>query len=292
MTTVLIHGGATGSRVRPKREDATRAALRKAAEAGRDALAAGASAVEAAVAAVAVLEDSDHFNAGYGAALNEDGAVELDAAVMDGTTRRAGAVAALSGYVNPASIARAVLADGRHVLLTGDGAARFADGAGFSRTPQLALVTRRRFRQWRRRQLVAQDTVGAVVCDQGGRLGAATSTGGLGLKAAGRVGDSALPGAGVYADDRTCAVSASGTGERLLEAAAAHDVAARVRYLGLSIDEAVEAAVTEVDGDAGLIAVDSGGNVGVGANTPLFLRALAAGDEPVRVALRTDEATR
>jgi L-asparaginase / beta-aspartyl-peptidase len=292
VTTVLVHGGASQGSVRPKREAAIRVGLEEAAEEGRAALATGASAVEAAVAAVAVLENSDHFNAGYGAALNEDGAVELDAAVMDGTARRAGAVGALSGYPNPASVARAVLLDGRHVLLVSEGAARFADRAGFARAPQLALVTRRRFRQWRRKQLVAHDTVGAVVRDSCGRLGAATSTGGLGLKAPGRVGDSALPGAGVYAADQSCAVAASGNGERLLEAVVAHDVAARLRYLGLSVGEAVGAAVAEVDGDAGLIAVDAIGEVAAAANTPLFLRALAVGDEPVRVALHADEEMR
>lgn len=289
MTTVLVHGGASGGRVGPKREMRVREALQEAAECGRTALTAGASSLEAAVAAVQVLEDSEHFNAGYGAALNEDGAVELDAAIMNGTTRRAGAVAALSGYANPLRVARAVLEDGNHVLLVAEGARRFAERKGFERTPELALVTRRRLKQWRRKQAVAHDTVGAVVCDSRGRLGAATSTGGLGLKANGRVGDSALPGAGVFADDRSCTVSASGVGERLTEAVAAYDVAARVRYLGMPIGAAVEATVGEVRGNAGLIAVDPHGNVGVASNTALFLRALAVGDEPVRIALAADE---
>jgi beta-aspartyl-peptidase (threonine type) len=292
MTTVLVHGGASGGRVSPKREMPVREALQQAAERGRAALAAGANSAEAAVAAVRVLENSEHFNAGYGAALNEEGAVELDAAVMDGTTRRAGGVAALSGYANPLTVAQAVLEEGNHVLLVGEGARRFAERKGFERTPELALVTRRRLRQWKRKRTVALDTVGAVVCDSRGRLGAATSTGGLGLKATGRVGDSALPGAGVFADDRSCAVSASGMGERLTEAVAAYDVAARVRYLGMPIGAAVEATVAEVGAAAGLIAVDREGNVGVASNTALFLRALAARGEPVRIALRGDEEMR
>ena len=293
MTTVLVHGGAHAGRIRPEREEPIRAALREAAESGRAALAAGAGPVEAAAAAVVVLEDSEFFNAGYGAALNEDGEVELDAAVMDGATRRAGGVAVLTGYANPVEVARSVLADGRSVLLAGDGAARFAESAGFSRTRHLALVTRRRFRRWHRDQRAAShDTVGAVVCDAHGRLAAATSTGGPSLKAAGRVGDSPVPGAGVFADDRSCAVSASGAGERLLEAVAAHDVAARVSYLGVSVSEAVDAALAEVRGNAGLIAVDPEGKVGLAANTPLFRRALAVGNDPVRVALLADDELR
>jgi L-asparaginase / beta-aspartyl-peptidase len=290
---VLVHGGAHSGRIGPGREAPIRAGLREAAEAGRAALVAGAGPVEAAVAAVSVLEDSEHFNAGYGAALTADGEVELDAAVMDGSARRAGAVAVLSGYANPVRVAQAVLADGRHVLLAGAGAARFAEHGGFERTPHLALVTRRRFRRWHRvREPVGHDTVGAVVCDAHGRLAAATSTGGMSLKAPGRVGDSPVPGGGVFADDRRCAVSASGDGERLLEAVAAHDVAARVSYLGLPIDEAVQAMLAGIRGKAGLIAVDPDGNVGIAANTPLFRRALVRGDGPVRTALRTDEELR
>jgi L-asparaginase / beta-aspartyl-peptidase len=289
---VLVHGGAHSGRIRPEREAPIRAGLRDAAEAGRTALRAGAGPVEAAVAAVAVLEDCEHFNAGYGAALNDDGEVELDAAVMNGATRRAGGVAVLSGYANPVRIAQALLAEGRHVLLAGEGAARFAERGGFERTPHLGLVTRRRFRRWHREQPAGHDTVGAVVCDAHGRVGAATSTGGPSLKAAGRVGDSPVPGGGIFADDRSCAVSASGSGERLLEAVAAHDVAARLSYLGLRVDEAVGAVLARVEGNAGLIAVDPDGNVGIAANTLLFRRALATGDEPVRIALLADEELR
>jgi isoaspartyl peptidase/L-asparaginase-like protein (Ntn-hydrolase superfamily) len=299
---VVVHGGAGGGVIRPEAAAALTAGLVRAVEAGRAALRAGGSAVDAVVEATVVLEDDERFNAGRGAVLTVDGDIEHDAGVMDGRRRRAGAIAALRNYSNPVRVARALLEEGRHGMLAGEGAMRFAERAGFPAVGLDELLT-----DHRRSQLAAQqageepepafgdpqpgvwtieaDTVGAVVRDAEGHLAAATSTGGIAGKAQGRVGDSPLVGSGLYAHDRVCAVSATGTGERIMEAVAAHEVAAQMRLAGLPIQRAVEEVCALVQGDIGLIAVDAGGRVGIACNTPVFQRALAVGDGPVRAGL-------
>jgi beta-aspartyl-peptidase (threonine type) len=218
-SVVVVHGGA-GAWERTEWPAAT-AGVAAAARAARAAIAAGGSALDAAVAAVVLLEDDPRFNAGTGGVPSEDGCLEHDAAIMDGASGRAGAVAAVRGVRNPVRLARAVLDDGRHVLLAGPGAAPFADAVGIERAESRASGGAAP------RHSPAHDTGGAVVC-LCGRLAAAMSTGGVRGQREGRVGDVAVIGAGTWADVR-CAISATGTGERLFEAAAAHEVTARVR---------------------------------------------------------------
>jgi isoaspartyl peptidase/L-asparaginase-like protein (Ntn-hydrolase superfamily) len=306
---VIVHGGAGGGVIRPQAAADLRAGLARAVEAGRAALRAGGTAVDAVVEATVVLEDDERFNAGRGAVLTADGDIEHDAGVMDGRRRRAGAVAAIRGQPNPVRVARALLEEGRHGMLAGDGAMRFAEQAGFPAVGLDALLTDHRRRQLAARQAgeepepafgdpqpgvwtLEADTVGAVVRDVEGHLAAATSTGGIAGKAQGRVGDSPLVGGGLYANDRTCAVSATGTGERIMEAVAAHEVAARMRLAGLPIQRAVEEVCALVQGDIGLIAVGARGRVGIACNTPIFQRALAIGDGPVRTGLAGTDSLR
>jgi L-asparaginase / beta-aspartyl-peptidase len=306
---IVVHGGAGGGVIRPEAAANLKAGLARAVEAGRAALCAGGSAVDAVVEATVVLEDDERFNAGRGAVLTADGDIEHDAGVMDGRRRRAGAVAALRGQPNPVRVARALLDEGRHGMLAGEGAMRFAERAGFPAVDLDALLTDHRRRQLAARQAgeepapafgdpqpgvwtVEADTVGAVVRDADGHLAAATSTGGIAGKSQGRVGDSPLVGGGLYANDRVCAVSATGTGERIMEAVAAHEVAAGMRLGGLSVQRAVEEACALVHGDIGLIAVGAAGRVGIACNTAIFQRALAVGDGPVRTALAGGDSLR
>ena len=258
---------------------------------GFRALARGASALTVVELVVRGLEDEPVFNAGTGSHLNRDGRLELDASIMEGTRLRAGAIAAVSGLKHPVSVARRVLEDSPHVLLVAEGAKRFARAHGeeIVRTPSL-LVGREleRFRRIRagRRDLVTKEfsprarphgTVGAVACDRRGRVAAATSTGGTQDKAAGRVGDTPIIGAGTYADDRLGASSCTGWGEAILRvvlAKAAVDALAG----GGPPDRAARAAVlrlTRVHGFGGLLLVDARGRLGIAFNTPRMARGFA-----------------
>jgi L-asparaginase / beta-aspartyl-peptidase len=273
--SIIVHGGA--GLVAAERYDRLRAGVRAAAEAGSAVLDADGSALDAVIAAVRVLEDDPEFNAGTGAALTRDGAVETDAAVMCGDTRRVGAVAAVPDLGNPVLLARAVLDAGEHVLLAGPSAWQFAAEVGFTRSAPGALVTERA-RQRLQAALAGNrevggvgggsvaagvreregGTVGAVARDRHGRLAAATSTGGVVRKRSGRIGDSPIPGAGTWAD-REIAVSATGDGEAILRVALARTIAAYTAS-GLSVREAASAALAELrritGGTAGVIAVD------------------------------------
>ena len=264
MTAILVHGGA--GRVTADRHDRLRAGVRAAAAAGDAILAAGGSAVDAVVAAVRVLEDDPEFNAGTGSVLTRDGTVETDACVMDGATRRAGAVAAVPDLGCAIALARAVLDDGEHVLLAGPAVWRFATERGFAPAPPGSLVTERRLAQLRdelarRTGDRSGGTVGAVARDRDGNLAAATSTGGIVAKRSGRVGDTPVPGAGTWAD-RVAAVSATGDGEAILRVALARYVASDIAS-GRSVDDAAVAGLRELAsvtaGSAGLIAVSATG---------------------------------
>ena len=306
---VVVHGGAGRGVVRRDLAPDLKRGLARAVEDGRAALRDGGTAVDAVVEATAALEDDELFNAGRGAVLTEAGDIEHDAAVMDGRRRRCGAVAAVRGQPNPVRVARALLEQGRHGMLAGDGATRFAAEAGFPPVELDELLTDQRRRQLAARRAgeepepqfgdpqpgvwtIEADTVGAVVLDADGHLAAATSTGGIAGKAPGRVGDSPVVGGGLYANDRVCAVSATGTGERIMEAVVAHEVAARIRLAGLPIQRAVEEACAMVQGDIGLIAVDGRGHVGIACNTPIFQRAVAIGDGPVSTGLAGTDGVR
>jgi beta-aspartyl-peptidase (threonine type) len=275
---IAVHGGA-GS-IQPGSHSAEdeaemRADIARALDAGYAVLEAGGSALDAVTAAVVILEDSPHFNAGRGAVFNAEGGHELDASIMDGARRDAGAVAGVTRIRNPILAARAVMERSPHVMLAGAGAESFADGLG------LILVDPSWFHTERRRQQLEQararevadpprGTVGAVALDRGGRLAAATSTGGMTNKRWGRIGDAPIIGAGTWADDR-CAVSATGWGEFYIRTAAAHEICARLRYLDEDI--AVAAAdvvlrqVPALGGDGGVVAIDAAGRVAAPFNT-------------------------
>ena len=262
-----MHGGA--GLVTVDRFDRLRAGVRAAADAGNAVLAAGGSALDAVVAAVRVLEDDPEFNAGTGAALTRDGAVETDASVMDGDTRRIGAVAAVPDLGNAVALARAVLEAGEHVLLAGPAAWQFAAEVGIAPAAPGSLVTeraRRRLEEAAAPREREGGTVGAVARDHRGHLAAATSTGGVVRKRSGRVGDSPIPGAGTWAD-REIAVSATGDGEAILRMALARTIAAYAAS-GMTVREASIAALTELrrltGGSAGVIAI--------GHDEPVFVQ--------------------
>ena len=293
---IVVHGGAGPSIDDPERADRCRAGAAAAVAAGHAVLAEGGLALDAVEAAVVVLEDDPEFNAGRGAALTEYGRVELDASIMDGATRGAGAVAAVRGVRNPIRAARAVLAEGRHVLLVGPPAIEFAATAGLEFESEVWFVTERERTALARLTeddaAGAQGTVGAVARDAQGRLAAATSTGGVAGQRLGRVGDSPLIGAGTWADDATVAVSCTGHGESIIRSALAHEVDALLRYRGCGLPEACALAIEELGrwgGDGGLIAVSAHGEVAATFNSGAMTRAWRVGDAPVVTAIGPDE---
>ena len=257
----------------------------------------GSDAVTVAEQAVCLLEDCVLFNAGHGAVLNRDGVVEMDAAIMDGRDRRCGAVAAVDASRNPIRLARAVMEQGDHVLLVGPAAERFARDCGLPQeSPEYFITTDRRL------QLKAAaaegrisldhdqkiGTVGAVVRDQQGNLAAATSTGGMTNKLPGRVGDSAIIGAGTWADNHSCAVSATGHGEFFIRGVLSYDIHGRMTYAGSDLVASAAAAlrvIAEMGGSGGLIAVDRLGAVCLPFNTPGMYRAWVGSDLVQRIAI-------
>ncbi|VVD95761.1 beta-aspartyl-peptidase [Pandoraea iniqua] len=313
---IAIHGGAgTISRdTSPEELKAYHEALADVLRAGQAVLAAGGSALDAVTEAVRRLEDCPRFNAGRGAVFTHEGTHELDAAIMDGTTLDAGAIACVHRVRNPILAARSVLEHSPHVLLVGEGAEAFVEAHGAEMVGPEYFHTDARYAQWQRAladAAVALDhdmplkrdgasgepiepidpdtkfgTVGAVACDIHGHVAAATSTGGMTNKAVGRVGDSPLIGAGCYANDATAAVSATGTGEAFIRAVACYEVGALMAYAGLSLADAADRVVNErlprVQGRGGLIAVDAQGNVALPFNTEGMYRGVArVGETPV-----------
>jgi beta-aspartyl-peptidase (threonine type) len=261
--SIIVHGGAG-----PIKDDSLPARLegcRAASLAGWEMLRAGGDALAAAEAAVIVLEDNALFNAGTGSTLNSLGEVEMDAAIMAGNGLRAGAVAAVKGIKNPVMLARRVLEDGRHVLIAGDGAARFARAIGFPECATASLIVESEKQRWDSKH----GTVGCVACDRHGNLAAATSTGGVFNKLPGRVGDSPLIGAGTYAN-KFGAVSCTGYGEAIIRIVMARDAVQLLRD-GIEPSEAAGLALAnlaELTGSsAGLILIDSRGRVGYARNT-------------------------
>lgn len=271
---LAVHGGAgtiSTAHMTAAREARYRKALSAALRAGYTVLESGGTSMDAVVAAVVFLEDTPLFNAGRGAVFNADGRHELDAAVMHGASHEAGAVAAVRRIRNPVLAARAVMQSTPHVLLAGAGAERFARDFGlpmvapeyFSTAARARSLARIRARN-RASAADRHGTVGAVARDADGNLAAATSTGGYTNKMAGRIGDSPLVGAGIYADNAVCAVSATGHGESFIRAVLAYDVAARMQYLRESLAVASRRALDRVaalGGDGGLIAIDRAGNI-------------------------------
>ena len=269
---LVIHGGAGARRSADYSEQKQH--LAEVVEAGRDMLATGGSALDTVTEMVARLEASGHYVAGKGSAPNSDGIIQLDASIMDGRSRAAGAVAALSNFVHPIKAARAVMENSSHVMFAGAGANAFALANGLEAVPDSTAYYNRHIEHGSAEK-VSHGTVGAVALDLAGNLAAATSTGGTFNKRPGRVGDTPLIGAGTWADD-TVAVSCTGIGEAFIRAGAAHDVSARVRYGGATLDVAAAAVLDEVkqcDGDGGLISVDRSGNISMPFNSNGMKRA-------------------
>lgn len=270
---IAIHGGAgEAPRAAAGDERAYRAGLAAALDAGYAVLAHGGGSLDAVATAVRTLEDDPLFNAGRGAVLAADGSVALDASIMDGSDLRAGAVSGLRRIKNPIELARRVMDQSPYVLLSGVGAEEFALTQGFEWVPNEYFVTPVR-QQELAAALRATDspppgrpgTVGAVALDRAGNLAAATSTGGMTAKRWGRIGDSPIIGAGTYADNSCCAVSATGHGEFFIRAVVAHDICCRVRYLHApladAVDEVLNGKVLSLGGSGGVIALDRQGNV-------------------------------
>lgn len=266
---------------------AARADLAASLRAGWAILAAGGRALDAVQAAVEVMEDSPHFNAGHGAALNINGLHELDAAIMDGETLAAGAISAAQGVRNPVKAARALLEKGDALMLTGPAADRFAASVGLPVEPQSYFTTPRRLENLETMKAHARagtdatenekhGTVGAVALDAAGHLAAATSTGGYTMKPDGRVGDSPIIGAGTYARDGACAVSGTGKGEFFIRHAVGHEIASRVAYLGESVTAAAEKVIHKdlapYSIGAGLVAVGADGSIAAPYNTDGMFR--------------------
>ena len=277
MFAIAIHGGAgTLSRadMSADQEAGYRAGLEAALDAGYTQLARGAASLDAVTAAVRVLEDNPLFNAGRGAVLNRDGVAELDASLMDGRTLAAGAVTGLQHVKNPIDLARLVMDKSPHVMLVGAGAEEFAKSQGVQMIPNEYFRTPTRQQQLERslrgavsreNELGAFGTVGAVALDLAGNLAAATSTGGMTGKRWGRVGDSPIIGAGTYANNASCAVSATGHGEYFIRTVVAHDICAQVEYLKIPLSKAVDNVLNgrmkQLGGNGGVIAIDTAGEV-------------------------------
>jgi L-asparaginase / beta-aspartyl-peptidase len=262
-------------------------------------LKAGGTALEAVEAAVVVMEDSPHFNAGHGAALNENGIHELDASIMDGKTLAAGAISTSRAIRNPVKAARALMADERAVYLTGEAADRFAKEKGLATEPQSYFTTQKRLEAlaaMKRHAATGTEatenekhgTVGAVALDASGHLAAATSTGGYTNKPDGRVGDSPVIGAGTYARDGVCAVSGTGKGEFFIRYVVGHEIASRVAYLGQDLETAagnlVHKDLALYDIGAGLVAIDAEGDISAPYNTSGMFRGWVTPSGEARVA--------
>ncbi len=298
MFALAIHGGA-GTLPRAEMsgdmERLYRAGLGEALKAGYSVLESGGTALDAVTDAVVMLEDDALFNAGHGAVFTLDGQIELDASIMDGATLKAGAVCGVTHIKNPVELARAVMEHSDYVMLSGGGAEEFALTRGFQFVPRSYFYTAARWRQLERIRggdahlspltISHVGTVGAVALDRRGRLAAATSTGGMTGKRFQRIGDSPIIGAGTYADDRACAVSATGHGEVFIRAAVAHDICARLRFGGRSLAEAVREVVLEelpaLGGEGGVIAIDGQGRIAMEFNSEgMFRASRRAGEEP------------
>jgi beta-aspartyl-peptidase (threonine type) len=287
-------------RLPAEQEKCARAGLERALADGSAILDKGERALDAVEAAVRALEEDPCFNAGRGSVFTASGCIELDAAIMDGRTRAAGAVAGLRTTRAPISLARRLLDEGPHVFLSGRGADEFARQAGLEQVANSWFESPER-----RRQLhellgeggfddeVKYGTVGAVAVDVDGHVAVATSTGGLTAKRWGRVGDSPLIGAGTYADDRSAAVSATGSGEYFIRAVAAHQLAERVRLGGQSLQDALDAVLADIGslgGKGGMIAVAPDGNAAWGFTTPAMYRGMAdATGRTVKIYSEDDE---
>jgi beta-aspartyl-peptidase (threonine type) len=265
---LLIHGGTITETLPPDEEKGIRDGLTEALLAGKKVLASGGKSLDAVEAVVRILEDSPYFNAGRGAVFTAAGTNELDASIMDGSNLKAGSIAGVTHIKNPISLARLVMEKTNHVMLARDGAEAFAKEQGIELVDPKYFFTQRRWDALQKEKqkqgtVKPHGTVGAVALDLAGNLAAATSTGGTTNKKFGRIGDSPIIGAGTYANNKTCAVSATGTGEYFIRTVAAHEISKQVEE-EKTVDQAAEALVKEIEqlgGDGGVIALDSKGNM-------------------------------
>lgn len=308
---LVVHGGAgtiSRDKMTPEREKAYRASLSEALEAGYKILHNGGTSLDAVEAAVRVMEDSPLFNAGRGSVYNADGRIEMDASIMEGSSLKAGAVASVSGIKNPIVAARRVMEKTRHVLLVGAGAMQFAREQGLEFADSAYFATPQRWEELQRAKekekndqgsLASPDvyygTAAALAIDRSGNLAAGTSTGGLTNKRWGRVGDSPIIGAGTYADNATCAVSCTGTGEFFIRGAYAHEVSVLMKYRGMSVEDAAKHVIhdelVKLGGKdtGGLIALDRNGNFAMECNTPGMYRGFIGEDGVPHTFLYRDE---
>jgi len=303
--SIAIHGGA-GTLVKgmmtPELEAQYKAALQSALNRGYAILEKGGSAIEAVEKAVVILEDSPLFNAGKGSVFTATESHEMDASIMDGKTLNAGAVSLIIGIKNPVSLARDVMEKSEHVFLAGEGAMQFAKELDYSIEKPSYFYDEFRHNQWleikdtdsfqldhAKKKDSKFGTVGAVACDKAGNIAAATSTGGMTNKKWGRVGDSPMIGAGNYANNKTCAISCTGSGEFFIRGVVAYDVACLIEHKGMSLEaaanEVINKRILEIKGDGGLIAVDTKGNIAMPFNTEGMYRASKSsnGNEAVSI---------
>lgn len=293
---IVIHGGAgniSPQFISPERAEALSAKLNEVLEKGISILENGGTSLDAVEAVIRIMEDSPLFNAGKGAVFTHEGKNEMDASIMEGQTLNTGAVAGIGDIKNPITAARIVMEKSPHVLLSGKGASSFVASQGGEVVDSNYFYTERRWKQLQQQLNKAQvekyGTVGCVALDRNGNLAAGTSTGGMTNKRYGRIGDSPIIGAGNYANNNSCAVSATGHGEYFIRYTVAHDISAMMQYGGLSIQEAASSVIQEklkeAGGKGGVICVDKQGNIAMEFNTSGMLRAYATanGERVVKV---------
>ena len=303
--SIAIHGGA-GTLVKglmtPELETRYKTALKVALDLGYAILEQGGTALDAVEASVKSLEDTPLFNAGKGSVFTAEGTHEMDASIMDGKTLNAGAVSLVTGIKNPVQLARDVMDKSYHVFLAGEGAMQFAKRSGYTIENEDYFYDEVRYQQWQGIKdsedfqldhSVKKDgkfgTVGAVACDQEGNIAAATSTGGMTNKKWGRVGDSPMIGAGNYANNKTCAVSCTGSGEYFIRGVVAYDVSCLMEHKGLSLEaatnEVIHKRILELKGDGGLIAVDTYGHIAMPFNTEGMYRACKSSNGEAEISI-------
>ena len=271
--SIAIHGGAgtiTRKNMTPGKENAYRSKLKETLNVGYSILNKGGTSLDAVEATIRIMENSELFNAGKGAVFTNAGTNELDASIMDGRNLKAGAVARVKTVKNPISAARKVMEETWHVMLSGDGADKFAKEQGLDIVDPNYFYTQRRWDSLKKIQVEKHGTVGCVALDKHGNLAAGTSTGGLTNKRWGRVGDSPIIGAGTYANNQTCAVSGTGQGEYFIRGNVAYDVSAIMEYKGKSVGEAAQNVIRKLSdkgGNGGIITMDSKGNISMPFNT-------------------------
>ncbi|NOX86169.1 MAG: isoaspartyl peptidase/L-asparaginase [Chlorobi bacterium] len=297
---LVIHGGAgviTKKNMTPEKEKQYTAKLKEALQAGEKVLKNGGSSLDAVTASILVMENSPLFNAGKGAVFTAEGTNEMDASIMDGRDLNAGAVASVRHIKNPILGARAVMEHTPHVLIIGEGAEEVAAKNGVELVDTSYFFTQKRWDYFQKvkkekEEVEKHGTVGAVALDMHGNLAAGTSTGGMTYKMKGRVGDSPIIGAGTYADNNTCAVSATGHGEYFMRYVVTYDITALMKYKGYSLQKAANEVIMhklkDVGGDGGIIAVDKNGNISMTFNTPGMFRGYVTSEEKSEVRIYKD----